>query len=101
MTPDSINERMIDPTFCETGSDNDVKVTGTAIENASLFLEILTKRQVTHPIGRTLALNAGAACMVYGAYETIEEGYHRSLRTISDGRALEALNRYKDLSQSF
>ena len=101
VTPDSINERMIDPTFCETGSDNDVKVTGTAIENASLFLEILTKRQVTHPIARALALNAGAACMVYGAYETIEEGYHRSLRTISDGRALEALNRYKDLSQSF
>ena len=74
---------------------------GTPAENAATMARLLAggDAEADSHLGRTVALNAGAALYVFGAAESIEAGYGVALRTLREGAAGRLLERWAAASQ--
>ncbi len=72
---------------------------GNAMENAELFLEIIggdVSRKKNQAVFEAVALNAGAGLYTTGSVESIEQGYRKAARLISDGTVKELVLKLQD-----
>jgi anthranilate phosphoribosyltransferase len=69
-------------------------------ENAAILRRVLGGgEEADTPIGRTLALNAGAALYVYGAAGSVAEGYNAAMNALKEGKALVKLDAWAETSK--
>lgn len=76
---------------------NDLKG-GDASDNAKITLEVLSGSK--GPKREIVILNAGAAIYVSGVAGTLEDGIRKAEKSIDSGRALEKLNKLKELTNN-
>jgi len=73
---------------------------GTPEENAAAVRALLAggRGAAAGPVGRTVALNAGAALYVSGSAGSVGEGYAAALAALEAGKGLVALDRWAEAS---
>lgn len=71
---------------------------GNASANAGLARDLLAGSG-SQAIAHAVALNAGAGLYVYGAAESVEEGYRKAMAALADGRAAKRLEEVCSLSR--
>jgi len=66
---------------------------GVPAENAAILRRVLAGgAEADSPIGRTVALNAGAALYTFGRAESVEQGFLRAQEVLRGGAALRTLD---------
>lgn len=72
---------------------------GDSGTNASIVRKVFSSHDLAiGPIGKTIALNAGAALYVYGIADTIKCGYDMALEKIKSGDMIEFLEKVASVS---
>ncbi len=76
-------------------------LTGKAIDNADLFISLVSQGQIDHAISDLICLNAGAGFYTVGKTDSIESGFRLAQALFQDGSVWQKVLTYRALATQY